>query len=156
MRSSTTARRFFLVASACTLVGACATVRFVSEYDEVTDRGVTELEKMVDDTLGAIAKETAPACLYASHTQFYAAVRSAVRVLSVRNHLRGEKNALTSQQIDSLQPNAFDPLEQLHQMASRATPPRCMDPTLLAQDHQAIDQNLEAILKLELAKKRGR
>jgi hypothetical protein len=147
-------RRTAFVATALASA-ACATVKFVSDYDETTDREVTALQRMVDDSLTRIGKQKAPACLYAAHTDFYAAAHSALHSLIIRNRARGADNRLTSDQLVLMDSSEITTLEKLHQLASSKTPPACMNADALALDQQALDQSFEAILKLELAKKRG-
>ena len=147
-------RRSILVVLAL-LAAACATVKFVSDYDETTDREVTALQRMVDDSLAALAKQSAPACLHAAHAGFYAAAHSALHSLIIRNRARGADNHLTSDQLTLMDSTSIPALEELHELASSHTPPRCMNADALALDQQALDQSFEAILKLELAKKRG-
>ncbi len=142
-------------AIACLVSIGCTTVRLVSDYDETTDRDVSALQKLVDDSLTALARQSAPACLYAAHDRFYAAVHSALNTLAMRNRARGAQNAATTEQIAVLDTVEFAALEQLHRLAGARTPPACMDSVGLALDRQAIDQSFEAILRLELAKKRG-
>jgi hypothetical protein len=139
----------------CLAAAACTTVRLVSDYDETTDRDVSALQKLVDDSLTALVGQSTPLCLYAAHRQFYAAVHSALNVLSVRNRARGPNNGPTTEQIAVLDTVQFAALERLHGIAATRTPPACMDSAGVALDRQAIDQSFEAILTLELAKKRG-
>lgn len=144
-----------VIALACLVAIGCMPVRLVSDYDETTDREVSSLQRFVDDSLAAIAKQRVPACLYAGHAQFYSAVHSALHALLIRNRARGRNNGPTTAQIGVLDTMEMRPLEQLHRLAANRSPAACMDSTDFALDRQAIDQTFEAILKLELAKKRG-
>ncbi|HVA58101.1 MAG TPA: hypothetical protein VNF92_09445 [Gemmatimonadaceae bacterium] len=149
------AARRHALAWAWLIAAGCTTVRLVSDYDETTDRDVSALQKLVDDSLTALARQSAPACLFAAHRQFYTAVHSALNALAMRNRARGAGNAATTDQIAVLDTVEFAALEHLHRLAGARTPAVCMDSVGLALDRQAIDQSFEAILRLELAKKRG-
>ncbi len=143
------------LAVVCLVAAGCTTVRLVSDYDETTDRDVSALQKLVDDSLTALARQPAPGCLYGAHAPFYAAVHSALNALAMRNRARGPDNAATTAQIAVLDTLEFAALERLHRLAGAQAPPACMDSAGLALDRQAIDQSFEAILRLELAKRRG-
>jgi len=147
--------RYGLFALVCVAALGCATVRFVSDYDDTTDHDITALQKSVDASLTMIATQHVPTCLYAAHAVFYQGVHADLHSLLIRNRARGASNQLTTDQIAVLDTVQIGSLEQLHQLASARTPPACMDSAALVLDQQAIDQSLEAILKLELAKTRG-
>lgn len=143
-----------LAAVAFLLITACATVQLVSNYDEITDREVTALQRSVDDTLIALESMSTPQCLHASHLQFYTNTHSAIRSLQLRNQARGEKNRQTTEQVDILR-DSFDTFEALHEGNSNKNPPVCMTRGDIDKDLRGLNATFRAILTLELAKKRG-
>ena len=75
-----------------------------------------------------------------------------VSALSVRASAH-DMNAQTIAQIDDLN-GALNDLEALHKIATQAN--RCMRPAEFSDINRGFDQITGAIIKLELAKKRGK
>jgi len=131
---------------------SCATVRLVSDYDEVTDQRVTALQRDVGshlETLRRVHLEP-DRCGHAEFVGFYEEALVDVDALLVRNRVR-TKNDQTTESLELLR-DSLEALEELHAAKDEG---RCMTPDELAPLKEAFETSFAAILKLELAKKRG-
>ena len=127
-------------------VSAC-TLKLVSSYDEVTDKAVTDLQRKVETFLVSLGTEQGqPACAYSNHQTFYREARVDVSAIRVRAAAIPQ-NELTVEQLRLLD-DSLDKLEQLHQIG-------CPSTEQLKALRTAFNASFTAILKLELAKKRG-
>lgn len=136
--------------SMLTLVMSGCTVKFISDYDEVTDKSATALHKKVETflikmehTAGTSAGE------YVNNKDFYDETQVALRAMRIRAKAI-PKNQLTVEHIDLLEKNV-DELRNLHERRGRRGLPK----TLVDPIRTAIGAQFTAIIKLELAKKRG-
>lgn len=130
----------------CAAVG-CLTVRFVADYDEEVDKGITALQKRVDTMLLRLERDvTAAQAQYDKNTSFYDEARADLRALELRAAAH-PKNTLTSQQL-VLFGKSLEDLEALHKSGFRSA--AAIKPLL-----DAFDISAKAILTFEIAKKRG-
>lgn len=142
-------RRFLpalLVAIYALLLAGCPTVRFVSDYDAEIDRGVTAFQKQAERHLAGLERVLGtPAADYARYTEFYDGVKIDLAVLRYRAAL-APRNEITVQQLDRLI-RQVELLEELHRegLAANDLPPV----------RTALSVSCNAIIKFELAKKRG-
>ncbi len=138
---------------ACLLMGtllfmanACS-IRLISDYDEATDKAVTHLQKKVDTFLVAMQRKAGTTdAAYEKNIQFYDEVRVDISAIKVRAAAR-PMNEITIKQINLLGENV-DKLESLNKLGFQS-------PEELIPLRTAFDISFSAILKLELAKKRG-
>lgn len=135
------ARAFALLFTAAALAG-CFSVRYISPYDETTDRMVTALHGSVSRVLDELDKPAPPA--YAAMAARYAAVQTELRAIRLRNEAR-PKNKLTIEQLGELK-KGFDTLEKTHKDG-------LLVQVMVPIQRDTLDQTFRAILKLELAKK---
>ena len=136
-----------LAALAVILVAAGCTLKLVADYDEVTDQAVTALQRKVERFFVGLERDIpTPDADYENHVEFYDDVRADLRVIRVRAAAR-PKNEITLQQLDLLTENV-DNLEALHELGFE-------DREELVPLRAAFQQGFQAILTLELAKKRG-
>jgi hypothetical protein len=85
-------RTFFALAIAFTLAG-CASVKFVADYDEKIEQGVTEIQRKVETILGKIDRSKAkPSASY--DAKDYQSIKEDLNVLRTRA-ASGEKNDIT-------------------------------------------------------------
>lgn len=140
------------VATLCTmlalllLLSGC-TVKLISSYDEKTDNAVTALQK--DVTLFFITVQSQaglPECNYSNHLGFYQQAKVDLSAIAVRSKAIAA-NEITVEQVELLQ-DSLTALEQLHQLG-------CFTPSQVDNLRSSFDSSITAILKLELAKKRG-
>jgi hypothetical protein len=129
-----------IVLSAVILAG-CA-VNFISSYDEVTDKGITALQKSVDGLMNQLEQEPVPD--YDSLKKSYDTIRDDFSSLRFRNEAR-PKNTLTVKQLDELKAE-LDKMEKLHK-------DKKFNQAMVGPTREILNQTLRAILKLELAKK---
>jgi hypothetical protein len=134
-----------LVASLC----ACAHVQFVSSYDEIIDRGTSDLNTKIVSFVGRVVTLSGKAeGTYDANAAFYDDVKGTIATLSVRAHVQ-EKNEITEKMLQELSENV-ERLRQLHEMGKdHGLSKLIADPAL-----SAIEVNIEAIIKFEVAKRR--
>lgn len=133
------------VAAGMALSG-CA-IQLISKYDEATDKAVTALQKKTEAHLVALeAVQGLPECKYEKHKQFYEEARVDISAITVRAAAI-PKNEITTQQAGLLAGN-LGSLEKLHRMA-------CLSGDQIAPLRTQFNSSFTAILKLELAKRRG-
>lgn len=134
-----------LVSLALVLLSApgCA-VTLISQYDEQLDRSATALQLEMDGFLTSLEADPQPTP--AASRQFYTDYQVKLRgvLLRAQTHPR---NTLTVQQLELMTKN----LHEL-QAAHEAGP---LDPGAIAVTRNLFNLGWQAIIKLELAKKRG-
>lgn len=140
----------------CTMFLAVAlsgcTVAFISYYDESTDKAITELHRKLETFFIALdARLGTPAAVHEVWKDTYHDLRLSMSALELRVNAL-PMNSITQEQAGNVKRN-IDLLEQLHKTgfggnieAQRA---------VIAAVRQDFNTSLAAILKLELAKKRG-
>jgi hypothetical protein len=128
------------------VLSGCA-VRLISSYDETIDKAVTALQKNTETHLVALeGVEGLPECKYEKHKQFYDQAKVDVSAIAVRAAAI-PKNEITTEQAGLLS-NSLDSLVKLHKIA-------CLTKDQIAQLRTQFNVSYTAILKLELAKRRG-
>jgi hypothetical protein len=131
-------------------VGACTTVRLVSEYDDITDKSATEMQHRVDFFL--LRMESAagtPAGRYSANSATYDSLQSDADALHVRASAVSN-NSITLRQVAALD-SALADLRKLHQAeGDMGLPSKLAEPS-----RSAFTSIFTAIITLELAKKRG-
>ncbi len=142
-------RLSLVVAGASLLLAGCVTL--VAPYDEKIDDMATTLQREVSTEIETLSGAEKPDCLYPNHAEFYRTARVDVSALAVRAAAH-DMNAQTIQQIADLK-GALDDMEKLHQIATQAN--RCMKPVEFSDIQRGFDQITGAIVRLEIAKKRG-
>lgn len=125
-------------------------VRLISDYDDITDRSATELQKKVEGFVHKmVASAGTPEGSYARNVVFYDDARTDLSAIRVRANAF-EKNKFTLEEINLIQAN-LDNLEKLHKIGGdRGLRKEVADPAL-----DALNTQFTALIKLELAKKRG-
>jgi hypothetical protein len=132
------------------LLCACGPVRLVSAYDEIIDREATDLNTKIVSFVGRMVTLSGrPEGTYDANATFYDDVKGTVATLSLRAQVQ-EKNEITVKMLQELGGN-LERLRQLHEMGKEHGLSKAIaDPALAA-----IEVNVEAILKFEVAKRRG-
>jgi hypothetical protein len=131
---------YFFIVSGCT-------VKLISSYDEKTDIAVTDLQKKVETFFLTLeSQEGLPECTYKHHAEFYREAKVSVSAIDVRVRAIPD-NEFTIQQIELLKEN-IEMLEQLHKLG-------CLTKEQIEPLRINFNSGFTAILKLELAKKRG-
>jgi hypothetical protein len=128
------------------VLAGCTSVRLIAPYDEQTDKAVTELQRKVETFLIGLERNAGkPAGAYEANVKFYDEARVDLSSIRVRAAAI-PKNDITLQQIDLLAEN-LRLLENLHKQGIPAGQ--------VAPLRSAFNAGFTAILKLEIAKKRG-
>jgi len=133
---------------------ACAEISLISDYDAATDQQVTKLHRDVETFFTVLERNpTKPACTRASNDAFYAQATTDINLLIARNEIR-TKNDITKKQLVVMK-DSLELLEGLHEVADSED--RCLglDSNEMQALRGAFSTSFGAILKLELAKKRG-
>jgi hypothetical protein len=137
---------FIFVLSQFIIETGC-TVKLISSYDDNTDKTVTELHKKVETFFLTLeSQEGLLECAYEHHTEFYKDAKVSVSAIEVRARAIPD-NDITIQQIVLLKEN-IKLLEQLHKLS-------CLTKEQIESLRISFNSGFTAILKLELAKKRG-
>lgn len=124
----------------------CA-VNLISKYDETTDKTVTALQKNIEGHLvGLEAVDGLPECKYEQYKQFYSEAKVDASAIAVRAAAI-PKNDITIKQT-LLLTNSLESLEKLHKIA-------CLSKDQISPLRAQFNSSFTAILKLELAKRRG-
>ena len=130
----------FIIQTGCT-------VKLISSYDDKTDKAVSDLQIKVETfflTLESL--EGLPECKYEQHALFYRDAKVAVSAMEVRARAIPD-NDITIKQIVLLKEN-IELLEQLHKLG-------CLTKEQIKPLRISFNSGFTAILKLELAKRRG-
>ena len=127
-------------------LSGCA-IKLISSYDDVTDKTVTALQKKTEAHLVALeAVDGLPECKYENHKPFYDEAKVDVSAITVRAAAI-PKNEITTEQTVLLS-KSLETLEKLHKIA-------CLSKDQIAPLREQFNSSFTAILKLELAKRRG-
>jgi hypothetical protein len=129
---------------------ACGPVRLVSPYDEAIDRGASETHTRVVafvERMTALAGK--PEGVYPANITFYSDLKATVATLKLRAQAQG-KNEITAALVGELATNVEN-LRKLHETSKDAGLP----PVLASPALSAIEVNCAAIVKFEVAKRRG-
>lgn len=136
-----------VVCLAATSVLSGCTVKLISSYDETTDRTVTALQRKTEAHLFTLETvEGLPECTYDHHKPFYDEARVDISAITVRAAAI-PKNEITTKETILLS-NNLENFEKLHKIACLSK-----DQITLLRTH--FNSSFTAILKLELAKRRG-
>lgn len=128
------------------LLSGCQ-ISLLSQYDETTDKAVSALQKKMESHLLSLeAKEGLPECVVSFYGATYQDLKVDASAITVRAAAI-PKNDLTAQQVQLLG-QSIETLEKLHQIA-------CLSKAQIAPLRLQFNASFTAILKLELAKRRG-
>lgn len=130
----------------CFVATGCMTVRLVADYDERIDDGVTAFQQSMEShLLGLESRIATPEGDYDNYVDFYRQAKVDLSSLRVRAEAQTQ-NAITVEQIELLRANV-ELLQRMHQegLQKNDIPPL----------RAAFNSGATAILRLELAKKRG-
>lgn len=146
--SSILFRRFRLfLGLSCFLILSACNIQFISHYDETTDKAVSALQKKMEGHLLSLeAKDGLPECAYSFFQSHYQDLKVDASAIAVRAAAL-PKNELTAEQVQLLS-KSIETLEKLHQIA-------CVSKAQVAPLRIQFNSSFTAILKLELAKRRG-
>jgi hypothetical protein len=143
-------RLFAIVVASSALLSAC-TIRLISSYDEQTDKSVTELQRKFETLFVKLeGLKTPPECTYPKNKEFYDQAKVDISAIKVRVDAIPQ-NEISQEQARLLQ-ESIESLEKLHQAKGND---RCFEPDEFKALRNAFKSSFTAILKLELAKKRG-
>ena len=140
----------------------CTQVRLIAEYDDLLDQGITALQKKSEDHFSRLEKKMARMAqlkphapemknlkkevAYAASEEFYRTFRVDLRVLQARADAYAD-NELTVRQLAALE-ELLDMQEEIHCKGFSG-----VDDVM--DMRRAFERSFKAILKLEIAKKRG-
>lgn len=134
----------------CLAMLACA-VHFVSDYDEVTDRTITDLHARVEAFLPRMADAAGtPAGIYDSNKVFYTDVEAALEAMMSRAVVTPQ-NQSTVDQLKKLEEN-IKLLAQLHKAGGE----KGLNPDAAGSVRDILNVQFRAIIKHQLDLKRGK
>lgn len=147
-KQQTLPKKLFLLFSIFALsLQSCTSVRLISDYDEITDKAVTALQEKVSRFFVQLGDELGTEqANYANYKTFYRDVKVDLASIQIRANAI-DKNEIVQQQLESLKKVLAD-LEALHKIGIRNT-------QVLQTAEQACNRSFTAIIKLQLALKRG-
>lgn len=135
---------FLLIASGCS-------VKLISDYDEITDKSVTELQKKVETFLikmeGSAGSSEGE---YINSRSFYNEARVEISAMRLRAEAIPE-NKITVQHINEIEKN-IENLRLLHEKRGQ----KGLTKDLTEPVRAIINIQFKAMLTLEFAKKRGK
>ena len=135
---------FFLIASGCS-------VKLISDYDEVIDKSVTELQKKVEAFLikmeGSAGSSEGE---YINNRSFYNEARVEISAMRLRAEAIPENN-ITVQHINEIEKN-IENLRMLHEKRGQ----KGLTKDLIEPVRAIINIQFKAMLTLEFAKKHGK
>jgi hypothetical protein len=124
---------------------ACS-VKFVSEYDENTDRSISDLQRKFETFFISVEKFCgSPEGDYSHFEKFYDDAKVDLSILLLRVTAK-TKNDIQIEQVNILI-KSFDDLQKLHKIG--------LTKDQLTTIRTAFNVSLTAILKFEIAKRRG-
>ena len=137
----------FFVSTGCT-------VQYVSQYDAVTDQGVTALQSKVTGHLTTLMTANESNCAFSNHEAFYVEASADIDALITRAEIvndqtEGDLNSQTMSQLAGLKASIAD-LRNTHQGASNG----CLSADAAEITLELLNTTFRAILTLEIAKKR--
>ncbi len=146
-RHRTTFGRCLALASLSIALLGC-TVTLVSRYDEVFDRSATALQREMDEFLTnlELASPTSEEASYTHNAKFYAEYAVEVRGLLIRARSL-PKNDHTAQQVE-LMLRSVEDLRSTHEAQGH------LSTGYIGVTRNSLNQSWQAIIALELAKKR--
>lgn len=138
---------YLWLALALLLALSACSVKLLSSYDEKTDNAVTALQQNVEMFFVTVESQAGlPECAYSNHISFYQQSKVAVSSIAVRAKAIPD-NDITVEQVELLK-SSITMLEQLHRLG-------CFTPAQVENLRNSFNSSITAILKLELAKRRG-
>ncbi|MBN2486153.1 MAG: hypothetical protein JXB34_09285 [Bacteroidales bacterium] len=127
---------------------SCSNIRLVSDYDDITDKKVTELQDKFARHFVKLERAIGTSEADYSHfIEFYDAAKSELRTLRVRANAI-DKNTIVTEQLDLLEKNVSD-LEELHKMGFSTT-------AEIIPLKSAFELSFTAIIKFQMGLKRGK
>jgi hypothetical protein len=126
-------------------------MQMVSKYDDQTDANVTVLQKKLDTFFVNLKNESYPDCSYSKNKSFYDDVKVQLSGIQVRANAIPNNN-ITIQELDALS-KGISGLEKNQKLKDNDN--ACLNPAIIDADQTMFNSMFTAILKLEIAKKRG-
>lgn len=137
----------FFVLLALLIFSSGCTVKLISTYDENTDKAVTQFQKDFETFFVTVESQAGlPECKYENHKKFYMNSKVAISAIEIRARAI-PKNEITIEQVGLLK-DSLVLLEKLHKLG-------CFKPSQVKYLRNSFNSSVTAILKFELAKKRG-
>lgn len=137
---------FLLLLLILIITSACS-VKFIADYDEVTDKLVTELQRKMEYLfLDLESKFGTQETDYENYIEFYKEVKTDLKLLELRTSALPQ-NEITVKQVKLVQKN-FQLFEDIHKDGID-------DMILIEEPRKDFTLAFINILKFELAKKRG-
>lgn len=137
----------FLLGFLLMFVTSCTSIRLVSEYDEITDKAITDLQEKVSKAFVKLESEVGTdQAKYDNYKQFYQEAKVNIKTLKIRADAI-DNNKIVQDQIVELT-KMIDNLEKLHKIGFLTF-------DQIKPLEQLFNSAFTAIVKLQMALKRG-
>lgn len=138
---------FIIVSVLSIFFQSCSNIRLISDYDEITDVTVNELQRKVSGFFVKMERVIGTdSAKYENNISFYDDAKVDLDILSVRAKAF-EKNTIMEKQVRALS-QMFTDLEKLHKIGF-------VDVSQIEPLKQPFNSAFTAIIKLQMALKRG-
>jgi len=134
--------RLIAFVSVLSLFISSCSVSLISDYDEITDKTITEMQEKTSTVLVQL-EDDAGSDNYMLYKPFYQEVKADLNTLSVRANAI-DKNQVTIDQIATLSSN-FDNMESLHK--------KKLSKEDIPLIRSGLNRSFTAMIKLQMAKK---
>jgi hypothetical protein len=136
-----------LLLISCLMTAGCA-VRFISDYDDVLDKDVTDLQQGTETFLNQLDSEVGtPAAAYRANSDFYVKTNATLRTMLTRAASQPKSKIIVGE-VEALE-KTFDDLQNLHKMNGD----KGLSSANIANTRSALESEFASILTLELALK---
>ena len=130
----------------CSLTG-CTSIRLISEYDEITDKKINELQEKVTSHFVVLKRVVGTDdAKYEKYISFYDEAKADIEVLTIRANAI-PKNSILTTQLNLFKQNLLD-LEQLHKLGFNSE-------TQITTIQNAFNSAFTLVIKFLLELKRG-
>lgn len=136
-----------IIVMAMALIQSCTSIRLISDYDEITDRTVTQLQENVSNYFVKLERSIGTeSANYENFTETFDQIKVDLNTLEVRSAAL-DKNRIVQEQVAELNSMVYN-LEKLHQLGFSSY-------DQIKPLRQPFNSAFTAIIKLQMALKRG-
>lgn len=130
------------------LFQSCSSVKLISDYDEITDNTVTQLQRNTSNYFVVLERTVGtPKADYENYISFFDNAKIDLNTLEIRTAAL-EKNEIVQEQISELK-KMIENLEKLHKLGFSSA-------EMIEPLQQPFNSAFTAIIKLQMALKRGK
>ncbi len=140
-------RKLTVIALMLITITSCQSIRLISEYDDITDKKVTELQEKSSEHFAKLERTIGTdESNYQHYVSFYDKAKADISTLKIRANAI-EKNDIVIKQLVFVEDNMMI-LEELHKIGFKQS-------SEITPIKNAFNSAFTAIIKLQMALKRG-